>query len=84
MAKLEPFSGDYYLWDYVPSIAASIIFFLIYLALTLFHVWKAWITRARFCIPFIIGGFCTSFLFLPVPAISFTMTPNHMQSTQLK
>ncbi|GLA26010.1 RTA1-domain-containing protein [Aspergillus phoenicis ATCC 13157] len=57
MAKLEPFSGDYYLWDYVPSIAASIIFFLIYLALTLFHVWKAWITRARFCIPFIIGGF---------------------------
>ncbi|KAL5046470.1 hypothetical protein BDW71DRAFT_207265 [Aspergillus fruticulosus] len=56
MAKLEAFRGDYYLWEYVPSMAASVIFLLLFLALTLFHVWKAWKTRARFCIPFIIGG----------------------------
>ncbi|GFN20335.1 RTA1 domain-containing protein [Aspergillus tubingensis] len=56
MAKLEPYSGDYYLWEYVPSIAASVIFLLLFLAPTLFHVWKAWKTHARFCIPFILGG----------------------------
>ncbi|KAL4811857.1 RTA1 like protein [Aspergillus spinulosporus] len=56
MAKLEPYQGDYYLWEYVPSVALSVIFLLLFLALTLFHVWKAWKTRARFCIPFIMGG----------------------------
>ncbi|KAL2811277.1 RTA1 like protein-domain-containing protein [Aspergillus granulosus] len=56
MAKLEPFRGDYYLWEYVPSIAASIIFLVLFLIPTLFHTWKAWKTRARFCIPFCIGG----------------------------
>ncbi|KAL2837477.1 RTA1 like protein [Aspergillus pseudoustus] len=56
MPKLEPFQDDYYLWEYVPSIALSIIFLLLFFAPTIFHVWKAWKTRARFCIPFIIGG----------------------------
>ncbi|KAL4804978.1 RTA1 like protein-domain-containing protein [Aspergillus unguis] len=56
MAKLEPYAGDYYLWQYVPSIAAAIIFLLIFLALTLFHTWKAYKTSAKFCIPFCIGG----------------------------
>lgn len=62
MAKLEPYSGDYYLWEYVPSMAASVIFLLLFLAPTLFHVWKAWKTHARFCIPFILGGVCTYLL----------------------
>ncbi|RDW92942.1 RTA1 domain-containing protein [Aspergillus mulundensis] len=56
MAKLEPLASGYYLWHYVPSIAASVIFLLLFLAATLFHSWKAWKTRARFCIPFCIGG----------------------------
>ncbi|KAL4904307.1 hypothetical protein BDW74DRAFT_185630 [Aspergillus multicolor] len=56
MAKLEPLAGGYYLWHYVPSIAASVIFLLLFLAATLFHTWKAWKARARFCIPFVIGG----------------------------
>ncbi|KAL3463755.1 RTA1 like protein-domain-containing protein [Aspergillus heterothallicus] len=56
MAKLEPYIGDYYLWEYIPSIAASIIFFLLFLVPTIFHTWKAWKTRARFCIPFCLGG----------------------------
>ncbi|KAL4901096.1 hypothetical protein BDW74DRAFT_182192 [Aspergillus multicolor] len=56
MPKLEPFADDYYLWEYVPSIALSIIFLLLFLAPTIFHIRKAWETRARFCISFIIGG----------------------------
>ncbi|KAL4747097.1 hypothetical protein BDW72DRAFT_197094 [Aspergillus terricola var. indicus] len=56
MAKLEPYIGDYYLWEYIPSLPASIIFLLLFLAATLFHCWKAWKARARFCIPFCIGG----------------------------
>ncbi|CBF73895.1 hypothetical protein AN8104.2 [Aspergillus nidulans FGSC A4] len=56
MAKLEPYVDDYYLWEYIPSLPASIIFVLLFLAATLFHCWKAWKSRARFCIPFCIGG----------------------------
>lgn len=60
MAKLEPYAGDYYLWEYVPSLAAAIIFLILFAAGTAYHVWKAWRTRARFCIPFCVGGLCTS------------------------
>lgn len=74
MAKLEAIRGDYYLWEYVPSMAASVIFLLLFLAPTLFHVWKAWKTRARFCIPFIIGGVCTSLPVVFFPFFPFTMT----------
>ncbi|KAL2816185.1 RTA1 like protein-domain-containing protein [Aspergillus cavernicola] len=56
MAKLEPYRGDYYLWEYLPSKPAAVIFLLLFLAATLFHTWKAWKTRAKFCIPFCIGG----------------------------
>ena len=31
MAVLEPYSGDYYLWHYLPSIPAAVIFTLIFL-----------------------------------------------------
>ncbi|GFF68410.1 protein RTM1 [Aspergillus lentulus] len=56
MAKLEPYRGDYYLWKYVPSIPAAVIFLLLFVCMTAFHAWKIWKTRARFCIPFAIGG----------------------------
>ncbi|KAL4794964.1 RTA1 like protein-domain-containing protein [Aspergillus venezuelensis] len=56
MAELKPFRGDYYLWEYVPSIAASVIFLLLFLAATVFHCWKAKNTKAKFCIAFCIGG----------------------------
>ncbi|KAL4998977.1 RTA1 like protein [Aspergillus recurvatus] len=71
MPKLEPFQGDYYLWEYVPSMALSVIFLLLFFGPTLFHVWKAWETRARFCIPFIIGGVCTSLTRPPFHPLSF-------------
>ncbi|PLB40757.1 RTA1 domain-containing protein [Aspergillus candidus] len=56
MAQLEPYKGTYYLWKYVPSIPAAVIFALLFLLPTLFHIWKICKTRARFCIPFAIGG----------------------------
>ncbi|PKY08355.1 putative RTA1 domain protein [Aspergillus campestris IBT 28561] len=56
MAQLEPYKGTYYLWQYVPSLPAAVIFALLFLLPTLFHIWKICKTRARFCIPFAIGG----------------------------
>lgn len=60
MAQLQPYKGGYYLWLYVPSLAAAVIFLLCFLALTAAHCWRLWKTRAWFCIPFAVGGFCKS------------------------
>ncbi|ODM14534.1 hypothetical protein SI65_10020 [Aspergillus cristatus] len=55
MAELETYKG-YYLWRYVPSLAAAVIFLILFLLATLFHSWKIWKTRTVFCIVFAIGG----------------------------
>lgn len=60
MAKLEPTKGGYYLWNYVPSIAAAIIFILVFLVLTSLVSWRMYKTKTWFCIPFALGGFCKS------------------------
>lgn len=57
MAELQSYHG-YYLWRYVPSLAASIIFLILFLVTTVYHSWKIWRTRTRFCIVFAIGGIC--------------------------
>jgi hypothetical protein len=62
MTKLEPLKGGYYVWHYVPSIAAAVIFIILFLALTAFHCWKLFKTKVRFTIPFAVGGLCK---FLP-------------------
>ncbi|KAJ5983010.1 hypothetical protein N7481_005109 [Penicillium waksmanii] len=56
MPRLEPLKGGYYVWHYVPSIAASIVFILLFLAVTSFHFWKIFRTKVRFTLPFAIGG----------------------------
>ncbi|PYH97633.1 RTA1 like protein [Aspergillus ellipticus CBS 707.79] len=56
MAKLEPYKGDYYLWQYVPSLGAAVFFILLFLGATITHFIKLTRSRARFCIPFAIGG----------------------------
>lgn len=58
MAVLEPYKGGYYLWKYVPSIAAAVIFILLFLAMTALISWRMFKTKTWFCIPFAIGGFC--------------------------
>ncbi|KAI0468583.1 RTA1 like protein-domain-containing protein [Xylaria cf. heliscus] len=55
--ELKPFKDNFYLWKYVPSLAAAIIFLLLFLALSIAHTWKMYSKRAWFCFPFVIGGF---------------------------
>ncbi|KAF4853621.1 Protein RTM1 [Colletotrichum siamense] len=57
MAVLEPFRGNYYLWKYLPSVPAAVIFCIIFLTTTFAYMWKIWKTRAWFCIPMAIGGY---------------------------
>jgi hypothetical protein len=59
MAVLEPLEGGYYLWKYVPSIAAAVILALIFLVMTGSISYRMFKTKTWFCIPFAIGGFCT-------------------------
>ncbi|KAJ5671004.1 hypothetical protein N7507_000131 [Penicillium longicatenatum] len=56
MAKLEPMKNGYYLWHYVPSIAAAAIFVILFFAVTVYHFWKVFKSKARFTLPFAIGG----------------------------
>jgi predicted Na+-dependent transporter len=73
MAVLEPYSGDYYLWHYLPSIPAAVIFTLIFLGCTLGLSWRSWKGRVKFCIPFIVGTFCkTSIMLLLVAMLTNT------------
>ncbi|CAG7977225.1 unnamed protein product [Penicillium nalgiovense] len=59
MAQLKPYRGGYYLWEYVPSLPAAIIFLILFVAATTFHFWKLHRTRAWFCLAFSLGGLCT-------------------------
>ncbi|GMF68788.1 hypothetical protein AFCA_003698 [Aspergillus flavus] len=58
MAQLEPYAGDYYLWAYLPSVPAAVIFLLLFLGATIYHFWKLWKMRVGFCLAFAIGGIC--------------------------
>ncbi|KAH7141769.1 RTA1 like protein-domain-containing protein [Dactylonectria macrodidyma] len=55
--ELLPFKGDFYLWKYVPSMAAGVIFTVLFLLLSAAHTWKMIRCRLWFCIPFTIGGY---------------------------
>lgn len=57
MAVLETHNG-YYLWKYIPSIAAAVIFAILFAVAMLAHFWKIYTTQARFCLAFAIGCFC--------------------------
>ncbi|KAF5676729.1 RTA1 domain-containing protein [Fusarium denticulatum] len=55
--ELLPYKGDFYLWSYVPSIPAAVIFIIVFLVLSLLHTWKMIQNRLWFCIPFVVGGY---------------------------
>ncbi|OBR06415.1 RTM1 protein [Colletotrichum higginsianum IMI 349063] len=59
MPELQSYNG-YYLWHYVPSLVAAIIFEVLFVLVTLFHAWKIARTKTWFCIVFCIGGLCRS------------------------
>jgi hypothetical protein len=56
MAQLKPYKGDYFLWDYVPSLGASIALAVVFTILTAIHLWRMMKSKLWFCIPFVIGG----------------------------
>lgn len=58
MAVLEPYKGSYYLWTYLPSQPASILFLSLFLIATVLNAWALFRRRSWFCIPFAIGCFC--------------------------
>lgn len=68
MPTLESYNG-YYLWHYVPSLIAAIIFEVLFVLATLFHAYKIARTKTWFCIVFVIGGIRT----LPTP--TFDLLP---------
>jgi len=45
MTKLEPLTGVYYLWHYVPSIGAAVLFVLLFLAITALVSWRMYKTK---------------------------------------
>lgn len=85
MPTLKPYKGDYYLWEYIPPIGASVVFLLFFLAATCYHSWKIWQTKARFCIAFCIGGICKISRTLPDFSASEEpiLTDSHYQSNLL-
>ena len=58
MAKLESLQSGYYVWKYVPSMAAAVIFLVLFFLATIIHFWKIFRKRVRFTLPFAIGGLC--------------------------
>ncbi|EFZ01348.1 RTA1 like domain protein [Metarhizium robertsii] len=56
MAVLKPYRGNYYLWDYLPSTPAAVIFVVLFAGATGFVGWQMAKTRTWFSIPFVLGG----------------------------
>ncbi|KAH8683662.1 RTA1 like protein-domain-containing protein, partial [Ilyonectria robusta] len=55
MAKLEMYNG-HYLWHYIPSFPAAVVFIALFGLLTAGHAFKLVRHRTWFCIPFVVGG----------------------------
>lgn len=58
MAQLKPYKGGYYIWHYVPSQAAGIVFAVAFALLTAAAMWRMFHTRTWYCSVFVIGGLC--------------------------
>jgi hypothetical protein len=69
MPTLEKYLGKVYIWHYVPNLPAAIAFAAIFSVATLAHTWKMLRTRTWICLPFVVGGICTS-----------SSTPHHQPS----
>ncbi|WPH02282.1 Hypothetical protein R9X50_00513800 [Acrodontium crateriforme] len=48
--------GEVYIWNYIPSLPAAVVFSLLFGLATIVHLWKMVYTRTWFCIPFVVGG----------------------------
>lgn len=50
----------YELYHYIPSIAAAAVAIIIFAILTILHGYRMVKRRMWFCLPFVVGGMCTS------------------------
>jgi hypothetical protein len=66
MESPKIYRGKVYLWAYIPSGVAAVVFGGIFLLLTAAIAWRLWRTRTLFCLPFAIGGVRESSLPLSV------------------
>jgi uncharacterized membrane protein len=51
-------SVSFSFYHYDPSMAGAVIFIVLFLGTTLFHIYQMVKTRTWFFIPFVIGGIC--------------------------
>lgn len=58
MANNDDAVWKFYRYD--PSLAAAVIFTLLFALSTFFHLYQLLRTRTWYFIPFVIGGFCKS------------------------
>ncbi|RFN46025.1 hypothetical protein FIE12Z_9713 [Fusarium flagelliforme] len=58
MAQLKPFKGNYYIWEYVPSLPGAIAFTVAFLLITAAQGYRMFRGKHWFTIPFFIGGIC--------------------------
>ena len=49
---------DFKLFRYDPSMAAAVIFIILFLVVTVLHFYQMMRTRAWIFVPFVIGGVC--------------------------
>ncbi|KAB8257580.1 putative RTA1 domain protein [Aspergillus pseudonomiae] len=56
MGELKPYKHGYYLWLYVPSLGAAVVFLLFFAGATVLHTYRLIKTRTWFYIPFAMGG----------------------------
>lgn len=55
---LEPRKGTFSYYHYDPSVAAAILFIVLFLLTTLLHSYQMFRTRTWFLVPFVLGGLC--------------------------
>jgi hypothetical protein len=65
MAVLQTYKGGYYLWNYVPSMPAAVVFIVLFVIMSVLHSWRIFKTGTKFCWPFAIGCICKSPVLIP-------------------
>ncbi|KAL9630853.1 MAG: hypothetical protein Q9164_006205, partial [Protoblastenia rupestris] len=49
-------NGDFKLYHYDPSMAAAVLFTILFLLTTMLHMYQLLLTRTWYMVPFLIGG----------------------------
>jgi len=52
--------GGWKAYEYNPSMAAAVIFIILYIVVTALHTYNLFRTRTWFFIPLVLGGYCMS------------------------